>query len=80
MHDFIKVFECRNMPDAVRRKFNEMINRSSPGCYVNWRPLAPTFEDDDGSTQPNPEHCEVDAWLLASGAELGEHVLINDWL
>ena len=79
MHDFIKVFERRNMPDAVRRKFDEMINRFSPGCYVNWWPCASTFVDDDGITQLNPEHCEVDAWLLENGAELGEHVLINHW-
>lgn len=76
----MKVFDCQDMPDDVRRAFFDHYRDWGPGndSYVNW-----TIKTD---TDPSKEEIMIDTWLIANGAndapseeDEGETVLISHW-
>lgn len=61
----MKVFDCQDMPDHVRKQFFE-ISEKGNDCYVDW------YLDSELSTL-------VDGWVLDNGAMPDEHVIIRHW-
>lgn len=83
MFKTMKVFDCQDMPDDVRKAFFELFSgRASNGCFVE-------MSIDHSTPEATlPEDQIVQDWLVANGAEkdqlgrpdwAGEDVLVRHW-
>lgn len=77
MYTMMKVFDCQEMPDDVRRVFFEQTQDHGNSCYVSWWPTSQQYQEDDGTWQDNEDYTIVDGWLRANGAELDEKVVVR---
>lgn len=62
----MKVFDCQDMPDNVRKEFFGAYDDKGNDCYVDW------YLDCEVSTL-------VDDWVIENGATMDEHVIIRHW-
>lgn len=75
-YEMMKVFDCSDMPDNVRKEFFEN-SYVGNDCYIGRDVYASTLVDDEGNTIESEEHTIVDAWLLENGATDGEYVIVK---
>lgn len=75
-----KIFDCHDMPPDLKKKFFEFMREIGSwgnDCYIDWFINV--------TTDPYAVQIEVDAWLVANGADPGsehlegEAVLIKHW-
>lgn len=70
----LKVFDCQDMPKALRQDFMENEREGlarGNDCYIDWR----IYDKVD----PHKTAAKVDKWLIAHGAKENEEVLIRHW-
>lgn len=70
----MKVFECQDMPEDVRKYFLEHTEQGND-CYVSWYAEADEVYDDQ--EDPKEVWNPVSLWLKDNGALWGEQVLIE---
>ena len=67
----MKVFDCQDMPDNLKKIFMSFWDNVGNDCAKEWY-----MHDSD---PPEPESDKIDTWLMENGAEFGEHVMIKHW-
>jgi len=77
------VYDCQKMPDKVRQAFYELTESAGNDCYVSHF-IGDALEEeknDPGSHDKKviEQYKVLEEWLIANGATIGEHVLINHW-
>lgn len=73
----MKVFDCQDMPDNVRKVFFEE-NCYSNDCAIVYDVEPVSYVDDLGE-ESNVYHTVVDTWLIANGATENETIVIKHW-
>lgn len=70
MFNLIKVFDCQEMPNDIKKLFFESINSSyTNNCYIHW--YVKYLEEDNFTL--------IDQWFIEHGASEGEKIIIKHW-
>ena len=76
----MKVFDCQDMPEALRYKFLDLWDDKGNDSSVEWTVRGDIYEGDDDVNKL------IDDWLIENGAEFtktehtsGEEVIIKYW-
>ena len=77
----MKVFNCQDMPEEIKRIFFELNLGTGNDCYVQWNPeLHMEAEDEFGiEDEIVKKYKIVQKWLIDNGSAEDEEVLINHW-
>ncbi len=81
-HQVMKVFDCQDMPEDLRRKFMDMWEYGN-NSFVRWTIADSIYDEEDEGCRDTKE---VDDWLITNGAtpapgehQSGEEVIILYW-
>lgn len=88
--EMLKVFDCQDMPEDVKRAFFDMKEMAGNDCYVSWwihdERYPPEEEMDSYYREHKRKKDLIDGWLIANGADpapseddSGERVLVKHW-